>query len=137
MLPREFLTLRYFCKVKKYGVNYLFFLQKLAELEAEEAIREQTGMYAVPKMDLTDTMKEIRQLAKQIRDKKIIMAQERAIVKNSTKPVVPRTAPAKARGRSVTRLRSEMTDLGVDMSGTEDVSTIADARERRKSSYHK
>jgi nucleolar GTP-binding protein len=50
------------------------------------------------------------------------MRQERAIQKNSTKPVVPRTAPAKVRDRSVSRLRSDMEELGVDMSETNDVS---------------
>jgi len=77
----------------------------------------------VPKIEMDETMREIRKLARQIRDKKIIMRQERAILKNSTKPVVPRTAPAKVRDRSVSRLRSEMEDLGVDMSDTNDVST--------------
>jgi nucleolar GTP-binding protein len=76
----------------------------------------------VPKIEMDETLREIRELARQIRDKKIIMRQERAIVKNSTKPVVPRTAPAKVRGRSVSRLRSEMEQLGVDMSETSDVS---------------
>lgn len=77
----------------------------------------------MPKIELDETMREIRKLAHQIRDKKIIMRQERAILKNSTKPVVPRTAPAKVRGRSVSRLRSEMEELGVDMSDINDVST--------------
>jgi nucleolar GTP-binding protein len=95
----------------------------LAQLEAEEAAREEAGYYAVPKIEMDETLKEIRELARQIRDKKIIMRQERAILKNSTKPVVPRTAPAKVRGRSVSRLRTEMEELGVDMSDTSDVST--------------
>ncbi|KAJ9585229.1 hypothetical protein L9F63_002992, partial [Diploptera punctata] len=93
--------------------------RKLAELEAEEALREEAGMYVVPKIELTETMKEIRDLALQIRHKKIIMGQERDIFKNSTKPVIPRTFPAKVRGRSTSRLRSDMEDLGVDMADTE------------------
>ncbi|KDR12537.1 nucleolar GTP-binding protein 1 [Zootermopsis nevadensis] len=92
--------------------------EKLTQLEAEEVAREEAGYYAVPKIEMDETLKEIRELARQIRDKKIIMRQERAIVKNSTKPVVPRTAPAKVRGRSVSRLCSEMEQLGVDMSDT-------------------
>ncbi|XP_069692617.1 nucleolar GTP-binding protein 1 [Periplaneta americana] len=95
-------------------------LQKLAELEAEELVREEAGAYEVPKIDMDETLREVRQLAKQIRDKKIIMSQERDVLKNSTKPVVPRTAPARARGRSMSRLRSDMEQLGVDMSHTED-----------------
>jgi nucleolar GTP-binding protein len=94
--------------------------EKLRQLEAEEAVREEAGYYAVPKIEMDETMIEIRKLAHQIRDKKIIMRQERAILKNSTKPVVPRTAPAKVRDRSVSRLRSEMEELGVDMSDTSD-----------------
>lgn len=100
----------------------MFCWQKLRLLEAEEAVREEAGYYAVPKIEMDETMREIRKLARQIRDKKIIMRQERAILKNSTKPVVPRTAPAKVRDRSVSRLRSEMEELGVDMSDTSDVS---------------
>lgn len=105
------------------AVNMLCW-QKLAQLEAEEAVREEAGYYALPKIEMDDTLKEIRELARQIRDKKIIMRQERAIQKNSTKPVVPRTAPAKVRDRSVSRLRSEMEELGVDMSETSDVSIV-------------
>ena len=66
-------------------------------------------------------MKEIRALAQQIREKKIIMKDEAMVNKQSTKPVVPRTAPAKSRGRSVSRLKNEMEDLGVDMEDTENV----------------
>lgn len=116
-------------KIYKFEEKSLFWIavnvlcwQKLAQLEAEEAVREEAGYYAVPKIEMDDTLKEIRELARQIRDKKIIMRQERAIQKNSTKPVVPRTAPAKVRDRSVSRLRSEMEELGVDMSETSDVS---------------
>lgn len=41
--------------------------------------------------------------------------------RQSSKPTTPRTAPAKARGRSATDFRSRMEDLGVDMEGTEEV----------------
>ncbi|KAI8441288.1 hypothetical protein MSG28_014923 [Choristoneura fumiferana] len=40
---------------------------KLAELEQEEALREEGGLYAVPKIELDETMREIKQLAIQIR----------------------------------------------------------------------
>lgn len=42
-------------------------LQKLSELEKEEEVREAGGLYAVPKIELDETMREIRQLAVQIR----------------------------------------------------------------------
>ncbi|XP_054266710.1 nucleolar GTP-binding protein 1 [Macrosteles quadrilineatus] len=94
--------------------------KKLAELEQEEALREEAGMYAVPKIELDETMKEIRELAQKIRDKKVIMKQEARLVKNSTKPVTPRTSTAKVRERSVGRLREQMSQLGVDVEDNEE-----------------
>lgn len=41
--------------------------QKLAELEKEEELRIAGGMYAVPKIELDETMREIKDLARQIR----------------------------------------------------------------------
>ncbi|XP_023311107.1 nucleolar GTP-binding protein 1 [Anoplophora glabripennis] len=93
---------------------------KLEELEKEEEIREETGMYAVPKIELDETMQEIKKLALQIRHKKAIIKDEARINKQSRKPVLPRTSGAKVRGRSVSKLREDMSKLGVDMSGTED-----------------
>ncbi|XP_026316431.1 nucleolar GTP-binding protein 1 [Hyposmocoma kahamanoa] len=92
---------------------------KLAELEKEEELREAGGMYAVPKIELDETMKEIRQLAQQIRNKKAILKDESRLVKQSTKPVMPRTSRAKERTRSTGKLRQEMEKLGVDMSGSQ------------------
>lgn len=69
--------------------------EKLAELEKDEEIREETGMYVVPKMELDETMQEIKKLALQIRHKKAIMKDEARINKQSRKPVMPRTAGAK------------------------------------------
>ncbi|XP_076268900.1 nucleolar GTP-binding protein 1 isoform X2 [Rhynchophorus ferrugineus] len=91
---------------------------KLGELEKEEDIREQTGMYVVPKIELDDTMMEIKKLALQIRNKKAILKDEARINKQSRKPVIPRTSGAKVRDRSVNKLRKNMEALGVDMSGT-------------------
>ncbi|XP_012217924.2 nucleolar GTP-binding protein 1-like [Linepithema humile] len=92
---------------------------KLTELEREEQLREEAGMYDYKMPELSETMREIEQLAKQIRDKKIIMKDEARITKASTKPVMPRTAAAKLRDRSVTKLKEQMEDLGVDMEATE------------------
>lgn len=91
------------------------------QLEREEHLREETGMYDYKVPELSETMREIRQLAKQIRDKKIIMKDEARIMKASTKPVMPRTAAAKVRDRSVAKLKGQMEDLGVDMEDTENV----------------
>ncbi|CAH0551717.1 unnamed protein product [Brassicogethes aeneus] len=77
-------------------------------------------MYVVPKIELDDTIKEIKKLALQIRHKKTIIKDEARINKQSRKPVMPRTAGAKVRDRSVSKLREDMENLGVDMSNTEE-----------------
>ncbi|XP_034243355.1 nucleolar GTP-binding protein 1 [Thrips palmi] len=94
-------------------------LEKVEQLEKEEELRIQSGMYAIPKFELDDTMKEIKVLARKIRDRKKIMRQLSA-TNNTTKPTTPRHFPAKARDRSVGKLRDEFENLGVDMSGTEE-----------------
>ncbi|CAG5005563.1 unnamed protein product [Parnassius apollo] len=92
---------------------------KLAELEKEEELRIAGGMYAVPKIELDETMREIKDLARQIRNKKAILKDESRLTKQSTKPIMPRTSRARGRERSTTRLRDEMEKLGVDMSDTQ------------------
>lgn len=67
---------------------------------------------------------EIRSLARKIRERKSIMRQESRIVKQSCKPVIPRTAPARVRERSVSNFRNKMEDLGVSMEGTDNVNII-------------
>ncbi|XP_015609023.1 nucleolar GTP-binding protein 1 [Cephus cinctus] len=94
--------------------------EKLNALEREEELREEAGVYDYKIPELTETMKEIEQLARQIRDRKAIMKDEARITKASTKPVMPRTAGAKVRDRSVSKLREQMEDLGVDMEDTEE-----------------
>lgn len=91
------------------------------ELDKEEDTRIDAGVYDYKIPELTETMKEIQELAKQIREKKVIMKEESKVNKQSTKPVMPRTAAARSRGRSVSRLRDEMEELGVDMEDTENV----------------
>ncbi|XP_013177143.1 PREDICTED: probable nucleolar GTP-binding protein 1 [Papilio xuthus] len=107
---------------------------KLAELEKEEEVREAGGMYAVPKIELDETMREIRQLATQIRNKKAILKDESRLTKQSTKPVMPRTSRARARDRSTNKLRDEMEKLGVDMSETKEAHfTRTQSRSRSRS----
>lgn len=96
----------------------------MEELEQEEALREEAGMYAVPKLEMDETMKEIRELALKIRDKKVILKHEARIVKNSTKPVTPRTSTAKVRGRSVNKLQNQMAQLGVDVEPSTEVTFL-------------
>lgn len=93
---------------------------KLEQLEREEEVREQSGMYVIPKIELDETMREIKALALQIRNKKAILKEETRVNKASSKPTMPRTAGAKVRGRSVSKLRKEMENLGVDMEDTGD-----------------
>ncbi|XP_015187030.1 PREDICTED: nucleolar GTP-binding protein 1 [Polistes dominula] len=93
--------------------------EKLNQLEREEQLREESGMYDYKLPELTETMQEIVALAKKIREKKIIMKDEARIQKASTKPVMPRTAAAKVRDRSVSKLKEQMEDLGVDMEDSE------------------
>jgi len=92
--------------------------EKLEELEREEAAREEGGLYVLPKMELDQTLIDIRRLAQEIRDKKAIMRQESAL-RQCTKSIMPRTATPLVRGRSVSRLRSEMASLGVNLENDE------------------
>ncbi|KAG5313807.1 NOG1 protein, partial [Acromyrmex insinuator] len=96
-----------------------FHFQKLNQLEKEEQLREEAGFYDYKISELSETMREIEQMAKQIREKKFVMKDEARILKASTKPIMPRTAAAKTRDRSVARLKEQMEDLGVDMEDTE------------------
>ncbi|XP_058806815.1 nucleolar GTP-binding protein 1 [Phymastichus coffea] len=104
--------------------------EKLNALEKEEETRIAAGAYDYKVPELTETMKEVQLLAKQIREKKIIMKDESRVNKQSTKPVIPRTATARSRDRSVTSLRNQMKELGVDMEDTENAHFV---RTRKRS----
>ncbi|KAL2738921.1 nucleolar GTP-binding protein 1 [Vespula squamosa] len=108
--------------------------ERLNQLEIEEHLREESGMYDYVKPELTETMREIAALAKQIRDKKIILKEEARIQKASTKPVMPRTAAAKVRDRSVVKLKEQMENLGVDIKNIKDANfTKKRSRSRSRS----
>lgn len=77
-------------------------------------------MYVTPRIELDQTMLEIKKLAQMIRNKKAIMREETRVNKQNKKPAMPRTTTAKVRDRSVSKLRSQMEELGVDMSDTND-----------------
>lgn len=85
------------------------------ELEQEEEMRQNNGVYDYKVPELSNTLLDIQQLAKQIREKKAIMKDEARVLKASTKPVMPRTAASKVRDRSVTKLKEQMEELGVDV----------------------
>jgi nucleolar GTP-binding protein len=90
-------------------------LKKLDELEKEEELREQAGFYDVSEEEDDESMAEIRELAAQIRAKKSYLKDMKGMTKSSSKPVMPRNTNARKRERSVSGLRSKMSELGVDL----------------------
>lgn len=93
--------------------------EKLEELEREEGLREAGGVYAVPDMSMDETLKEIREMAKQIRGKRFELRDEKRLSSRKNKPIIPRHKQPKVRDRSVKKLVETMEGLGVDMSGNE------------------
>jgi len=92
---------------------------KLQELEKEEELRDKSGYYDIESEEDDENMKEIRQMAGKIRIKKKLMKNDRKIDRTN-KPITPRTTERAKRSRSVSRLKTEFTGLGVDMTGTGD-----------------
>ena len=90
-------------------------MAKLEELEREEELRVESGLYDEEEEEMDEEEKEIHRLAGKIREKKAIIAIESRIGRSGGKPVIPRAG--RKRERSVSRLRTEFEDLGVDMSG--------------------
>jgi len=91
--------------------------EKLEELEREEGMRDESGVYAPPDLSLDETMKEIRQIAKQIRTKRFMLRDERRMLGKHTP--MPRNKVPRTKDRSVSQLKSTMENLGVSMEGTE------------------
>lgn len=85
--------------------------KKLAELEKEEEELERNGFYDWSDSEDEETQ-EVRKLARKIKSRKALMKND-SFVKNTTKPTLGRN-PRK-RERSVSRLRSEMGRLGVEL----------------------
>lgn len=99
-------------------------MAKLEELEKEEEERDQDGYYDVEFSEDDEEMSEIRVLADEIRDKKALMKNASFMKKSSTKPKTGRQS--RKRERSVSRLRNEMGELGVDLSD-DDLDNARDA----------
>jgi len=95
-------------------------MKKLDDLEKEEGLREKSGYYDINSEEEDENMKEIRSLAGRIRIKKKLMKNDQKTDRTANKPIMPRTTEPKKRSRSVSRLKSEFTELGVDMAGTDD-----------------
>lgn len=92
---------------------------KLEELEREEGLREEAGAYAPPDLTMDETLKEIREMAKQIRTKRFLLRDDRRLESKKNKSVIPRHKMPRVKERNVDKLRQTMEKLGVDMSGTE------------------
>ncbi|GFW46421.1 nucleolar GTP-binding protein 1 [Trichonephila clavipes] len=88
-------------------------LKKLDELDKEEELREAAGFYDESESEDDEGKRNIRMLARKIREKKKLKRMERDRIKSISKPILPRTA--KKRVRSVSRLRSEFGELGVEL----------------------
>lgn len=94
-------------------------MKKLEELEKEEEMRERAGYYGSDAESDDENVKEIHELAEKIRTKKKLMKNEQKL-QGTKKSVLPRTTEPKKRERSVSRLKREFEELGVDMEGTDD-----------------
>lgn len=93
--------------------------EKLEELEREEGLREEAGFYIPQDMTMDATLKDIREMAKQIRTKRFLLRDDRRLQSKKNKSTIPRHKNPRVRDRSVTKLKETMENLGVDMSGTE------------------
>merc|ERR1712121_482705 len=85
--------------------------QKLEELEKEEELREKAGFYNNDSESEDEDMREIRELASQIRDKRKIMLQEGSERRGVQKPRLPRGA----KPRSEKDFLDEMNGLGIEV----------------------
>lgn len=93
-------------------------MEKLDALEKEEEARERAGFYDSEEEEEDGNMDEIRDLAGKIRYKKAVNKINQKI-DNTKKSTLPRTATsAKKRDRSVSKLKREFEELGVDMKET-------------------
>ncbi|XP_042864011.1 nucleolar GTP-binding protein 1-like [Penaeus japonicus] len=93
-------------------------VKKLAKLEAEEEEREKEGFYELNYDESDDEMKEVHRLATKIKEKIIINRINNSIDKpRKGKAVIARAS--RPRERSVTRLKAQFSELGVDMTETD------------------
>jgi len=93
-------------------------MEKLDALEKEEEAREAAGFYDEEESEEDSNYEEIKELAGRIRVKKQMMKQDQ-FIDNTTKPVMPRNTLARKRERSVSKLKREFEELGVDMKDTD------------------
>lgn len=101
-------------------------LKKLEELEKEEEERELNGYYDISDSEEDEETQEIHQMANEIRTKKALMKNDSFMKKSSTKPKLGRNS--RKRERSVSRLRDDMEELGVELD-EEDMTNAQEATE--------
>jgi nucleolar GTP-binding protein len=92
--------------------------EKLEELERDEGMRLENGFYDPPKLNIDDTLREIREMARQIRTKRFILRDNKKLAPKASQPKIPRHKLPHIRERKVENLKNTMEDLGVDMSAT-------------------
>jgi nucleolar GTP-binding protein len=106
------------------GVNIADYIdadifEKLEELERDEGMRLESAFYEPPKLNMDDTLAEIRDMARQIRTKRFILRDNKKLAPRADKPKIPRHKLSHTRDRKAENLQSTMEELGVDMSGAE------------------
>lgn len=92
--------------------------EKLEELEREEGLRLESGYYDPEPLNVDETLKEIRDMAQQIRLKRFMLRDNKRLSTKHGKPTIPRHKLPHVRERKVEKLRKTMENLGVDMSET-------------------
>ncbi|KAL7640011.1 UNVERIFIED_CONTAM: hypothetical protein RMT77_009425 [Armadillidium vulgare] len=96
-------------------------LKKLEELEEEEERRIKAGVYDFDADPYTERELEILKLGRKIKTKLGIMAVNKSIDKSQTRRApMPRSSRKRERERSTSKLRTQLSKLGVDMSDTKD-----------------
>jgi len=90
-------------------------MEKLEQLEKEEEARERSGFYDSEESEEDESYAEIKDLAGKIRYKKGQLKMNR-LIDGTKKSRMPRDTEAKKRERSVSKLKREFEELGVDMS---------------------
>jgi nucleolar GTP-binding protein len=94
--------------------------EKLEQLELEEGMRLDNGFYDAPVQSIDDTLREIRDMARQIRTKRFILRDNKRLAPRADKPKIPRHKLPHTRERKVEKLMNTMGDLGVDMKTSSD-----------------
>ena len=64
--------------------------EKLEELEREEGLRDEEGVYTLPDMSMDETLREIREMDQQIRTKRFMLRYEKRLTARKNKPIISR-----------------------------------------------